>query len=144
MERVRLRPSFLPPVLQSESASEQAEILRSLEQEIKPIGIIEKMHVADVASITFEILRLRRCQIGIINTKFSTALEHVIGRLQRYFFEGASRSSLEERARALALEWFTRKEAKKQVQELLSQFKLDESAIEAEAIRSSTWNSSSD
>ena len=55
MQRVRLSPSFLPPVLQSKSASEQAEICRALEQDIRrPIGIIEKMHVADVAAITFE------------------------------------------------------------------------------------------
>jgi hypothetical protein len=139
MERVRLLPSFLPPVLNSESASEQAEICRALEQEIKSVGIIDKMYVADIASITFEILRYRRCQIGIINTSFRTALERLIAQLQRDpaqapSFDGHYGTS--EQARFLALKWFTDKAAKKQVSELLSQFELDESAIEAEAVRS--------
>ena len=41
-----------------------------------------------------------------------------------------------QEARALAEDWFTDKKAKKQVKEILSQFQLDESAIEAEAIKS--------
>jgi hypothetical protein len=141
MQRVRLSPSFLPPVLQSESASEQAEICRALEQDIRrPIGIIEKMHVADVAAITFEILRLRRSQTGIINTSFRTALESLIAELQRrprnVPYQDGRYGPPGEPARALALKWFTDKQGKKQVLELLSQFGLDESAIEAEAIRS--------
>jgi len=140
MERARLGPSFLPPVLKSESASEQAEIFRELRKEIKPIGVIDRMHVADVASITFEILRLRRCQIGIVNTRFRTALESIIAQLKRdpgkVPNQDGSYGPPGEQARVLALEWFTRKEAKKQVLELLSHFGLDESAIEAEAIRS--------
>jgi len=40
-----------------------------------------------------------------------------------------------EEAEDLALRWFTDREAKKQVAEVLGQFGLDESAIEAEAIR---------
>jgi hypothetical protein len=40
----------------------------------------------------------------------------------------------EEQAGDLALRWFTDRDAKKQVSELLAQFQLDESAIEAEAI----------
>ena len=129
MERVRLGPSFLPPVLKTESASEQAEICRELEQEIKPIGIIDKMHVADIASITFEILRLRRCQTGIINTSFRIALENVIEQLQRDpdqgSYEDGHYPNPRKKARVLALEWFTDKEAKKQVLELLNQFGLD-------------------
>jgi hypothetical protein len=41
-------------------------------------------------------------------------------------------------ARELAHAWFTDKEAQKQVSETLSRFDLDESAIEAEAIRKSS------
>jgi len=50
MERIRLRSPFLPPVLISESANEQAEIRKALEQEIKPINSIEKMYVDDIGS----------------------------------------------------------------------------------------------
>src|SRR4029077_21021271 len=42
------------------------------------------------------------------------------------------------KAHALAHAWFTDQEAKKQVSETLSRFDLDESAIEAEAIRKSS------
>jgi hypothetical protein len=45
---------------------------------------------------------------------------------------------VEDEAQALAHAWFTDQEAKKQVSELLSRFNLDESAIEAEAIRKSS------
>ena len=45
---------------------------------------------------------------------------------------------VEDEAQALAQSWFTDQEAKKQVSETLSRFDLDESAIEAEAIRRSS------
>ena len=45
---------------------------------------------------------------------------------------------VEDEAEALAQAWFTDQEAKKQVSETLSRFDLDESAIEAEAIRRSS------
>jgi hypothetical protein len=45
---------------------------------------------------------------------------------------------VEDEAQALAQAWFTDQEAKKQVSETLSRFNLDESAIEAEAIRRSS------
>jgi hypothetical protein len=45
---------------------------------------------------------------------------------------------VKDKAEALAHAWFTDQEAKKQVSEILSRFNLDESAIEAEAIRRSS------
>jgi hypothetical protein len=45
---------------------------------------------------------------------------------------------VEDEAQTLAQSWFTDQEAKKQVSEILSGFDLDESAIEAEAIRRSS------
>jgi len=45
---------------------------------------------------------------------------------------------VEGEAEALAQAWFTDQEAKKQVSEILAGFDLDESAIEAEAIRRSS------
>jgi hypothetical protein len=43
-----------------------------------------------------------------------------------------------DEAKVLAQAWFTDQDAKRQVLETLSRFKLDESAIEAEAIRKSS------
>jgi hypothetical protein len=45
---------------------------------------------------------------------------------------------VDDEAEALAQAWFTDQEAKKQVSEILARFDLDESAIEAEAIRRSS------
>ena len=45
---------------------------------------------------------------------------------------------MRDEAQDLAYAWFTDQEAKKQVSEILSRFDLDESAIEAEAIRRSS------
>jgi hypothetical protein len=135
VERVRRDPSFLPPVLISESAEEQKEILRALEQEIKPSGIIEKMYVADNASMVFETLRLRRALVGIINTNFRAALQDVLARLLRK--PGVEGSYLPEEAEVLAMKWFSDKDARERVSQILRQFHLDKSVIEAEAIRRS-------
>jgi hypothetical protein len=136
MHRVRLRSPFLPPVLISESADEQAEIYRALEQEIRPTNIIEKMYVADYASIAFETLRFRRCKTAIINSSFRAALQSLLAELLRE--PGQFDDYVPVEAKNLAVAWFSDKEAKKQVSEILRRFHLDESAIEAEAIRRSS------
>ena len=133
MHRVRLRPPFLPPVLISESADEQEGMYWALEQEVRPTNIVEKMHVADYASIAFETLRLRRCKTAIINSSFRAALQNLLAQLLRE--PGQFDDYVPEEAEALALAWFSDKKAREQVSQILSQFHLDESAIEAEAIR---------
>ena len=52
-----------------------------------------------------------------------------------YDVEDSDDYDVEDRAQALAGPWFTDKEAKKEVSEILSKFELDESAIEAQAFR---------
>jgi len=124
------------PLLVTESAAEFDALRDAFEQEIKPRGIIEQMYVHDVSSIVWEILRLRRCKVVIINSAFRSALQDLLKQLLRQ--PGQSGYEVEDEAQALAQAWFTDQEAKKQVSELLSQFELDESAIEAEAIRRSS------
>jgi hypothetical protein len=94
------------------------------------------MYVHDICSIVWEILRLRRCKVVIINSAFRSALEHLLVQLLKE--PGQYDYQVEGEARALAQAWFTDQEAKKQVSETLSRFDLDESAIEAEAIRMSS------
>jgi hypothetical protein len=124
------------PLLITESADEFDALRDAFEQEIKPRGIIEQIYVHDISSIVWEILRLRRCKVVIINSVFRSALqnllEELLGQANEDPFE------VGDEAQALAQAWFTDQEAKKQVSELLSQFELDESAIEAEAIRRSS------
>jgi hypothetical protein len=63
-------------------------------------------------------------------------LEHLLPQLLRQ--PDQYEDDVRDEAQDLAYAWFTDQEAKKQVSELLSGFELDESAIEAEAIRRSS------
>jgi hypothetical protein len=146
--RPRNELALLPkvPVLITESADEFDALRDAFEREIKPRGIIEQMYVHDICAIVWEILRLRRCKVVIINSAFRSALEDLLERLLiepgQYSLDRRQRI----RAQLLARLWFTDKEAKKEadkeakkeVSDILSEFELDESAIEAEAIRKST------
>jgi hypothetical protein len=136
--RRRNELTLLPklPLLITESADEFDALRDAFKQEIKPRGIIEQMYVHDISSIVWEILRLRRCKVVIINSAFRSALQSLLKQLLRQ--PGQSEYHVEGEAEALAQAWFTDQEAKKQVSELLSRVKLDESAIEAEAIRRSS------
>jgi hypothetical protein len=124
------------PLLITESAEEFDALRDAFEREIKPRGIIEHMYVDDISSIVWEILRLRRCKVVIINSAFRSALQDLLRQLLRQ--PGQSEYHVKDEAEALAQAWFTDEEAKKQVSEILSRFDLDESAIEAEAIRKSS------
>ena len=124
------------PLLITESPDEFDALRDAFEREIKPRGIIEQMYVHDICSIVWEILRLRRCKVVIINSAFRSALEHLLVQLLRQ--PGQYEFQLQDGAQTLAHAWFTDQEAKKQVSEILSRFDLDESAIEAEAIRRSS------
>jgi hypothetical protein len=138
--RPRNELALLPkvPVLITESADEFDALRDAFEREIKPRGIIEQMYVHDICAIVWEILRLRRCKVVIINSAFRSALEDLL----EWLLIEPGQYSLDRRqrirAQVLARLWFTDKEAKKEVSEILSEFELDESAIEAEAIRKST------
>ena len=124
------------PLLITEAADEFDALRDAFEQEIKPRGIIEHMYVHDISSIVWEILRLRRCKVVIINSAFRSALQDLLKQVLRQ--PGQSEYNVEDEAQTLAQSWFTDQEAKKQVSEILSGFDLDESAIEAEAIRRSS------
>jgi hypothetical protein len=124
------------PLLITESADGFDALRNAFEQEIKPQGIIEQMYVHDISAIVWEILRLRRCKVVIINSAFRSALQSLLKQLLRQ--PGQYEYEVEDEAQELAHAWFTDQEAKKQVSEILSRFDLDESAIEAEAIRSSS------
>jgi hypothetical protein len=136
--RRRNELTLLPklPLLITESADEFDALRDTFEQEIKPRGIIEQMYVHDMSAIVWEILRLRRCKVVVINSAFRSALQDLLTQLLKE--PGQYDWHVQNEAQALAQGWFTDKEAKKQVSEILSRFDLDESAIEAEAIRRSS------
>src|SRR5437773_4867288 len=67
------------PLLITESADEFDALRDAFEREIKPRGIVEQMYVPDISSIVWEILRLRRCKVVIINAAFRSALQELLG-----------------------------------------------------------------
>ena len=79
--RRRNELALLPklPLLITESADEFDALRDAFEREIKPRGIIEQMYVHDISAIVWEILRLRRCKVIIINSAFRSALENLLG-----------------------------------------------------------------
>jgi hypothetical protein len=121
------------PLLVTESEDDFGALTSELKQEIEPRGVIEQMYVADIAALVWEILRLRRCKVGIINTAFKEALSEIVYRLAGEPETGTPESEWVDR---VCLDWFSKRAARKEVLELLEKFRLDESAIEAEAIRS--------
>src|SRR5262249_3884842 len=153
--------SFLTklPLLRSESEREFEQLLSALKDEIQPHRVIEDMYVAEIAIIIWEILRLRRCKMTILNAAFRRALRDLIDEsawqavpledrtdLQSSFelpsFELKPMSEAErERSRKvsdLAERWFTSKSAKQKVSGILRKSQQDESAIEVRAIRASS------
>ena len=106
------------PLLITEAADEFDALRDAFEQEIKPRGIIEQMYVHDISSIVWEILRLRRCKVVIINSAFRSALQDLLKQVLRQ--PGQYEHHVEREAQILAQSWFTDQEAKKQVSEILS------------------------
>jgi hypothetical protein len=128
--RIRLLPDT--PLLISESCAEFESIRWALEQEIRPGGPIEHVYVHDIASLVWEILRLRRWKAAILNTALRDALRRVLNQVLKQPGESlfAERVGLED----LIKRWFSNAEARAEVLDLLQEFKLDESAIEADAM----------
>lgn len=126
VKRFRSRPRA--PILITESGEEFDNLLNQLEREIEPQGVLEKMLVESIAQTVWEIRRYQRVKPGIINTRFKNALQRLL--------EQAGLDSDSEESQELAERWFTEPAAKQEVTEELRQIGLDESAIEAEAVRS--------
>src|ERR1700730_680205 len=123
------------PLLLTESKDEFDLIRDTLNDQIKPRGIIEQMYVEDIAYLVWEILRLRRSKAAIINLAFRDALTGVVTQLLSN--PGDWKNRQKDRAEKLAREWFSDPDVKKQIAGLLREFDLDETAIEAEAFRKS-------
>ena len=121
------------PVLNSESTDEFDAIYEALEREIKPRGPIERMYTDDISVILWEILRLRRCKTAIINAAYRAALECLLKQFLK--LPDQPDYAVREEAERRAARWFTDQTAKDEVTELLARFGLDDSAIEAEAVR---------
>jgi hypothetical protein len=124
-----LLPAF--EVLITESVDKFNRVRDAFLQEIKPRGIIDEILVADTVQSTWEIVRLRRCKAVIVNLSYRAALKTI---LRTHSDIG---SDIYNDIDNLSYYYFTNRRIKKRVLRFLAEFQLDESAIEAEAIRKS-------
>ena len=118
-----------PPLLLTESQSEFDDLEAGFRKEILPRGIVEQIYFDDIIASVWEILRLRRCKTAIVNIAFKQAVRALLNTQLEYDYF---------RANVLAERWFNDPAARTEVAEILGEFNLDESAIEAEAIRNSS------
>ena len=120
------------PLLITESRDDFDALKAALTSEIKPRGIVQQLYLADCATLVWEISRVRRCKVAIVNTAFKGAVWCIVDRLLDHPGMGTAERKWVD---AVSRDWFSKPTARKEVLELLDKFHLDESAIEAEAIR---------
>ena len=123
-------PYFRTIVLKTESEDEFVKMVEKLERDIQPENFIEELYVNEVAALTWEIIRYRRCKTAIITNANHTALKSIL--LQIRFKPKSSETLAADR---LAHEWYYSQKAKEDIAALLKEAGRDESAVEAEAFR---------
>ena len=112
----------LPPLLITESDEEFNRIRDALYQEIKPNGIIESMYVDEIADLIWQIIRLKRCKVGVINYSFHGSSAFILRRLM-------------DAGPDIARDWISDPTIAKAVEHHLATYKLDSSIIIADAIK---------
>jgi hypothetical protein len=120
-------------LLATEREEEFRELHTALVQELKPRGAVEKIFVGDLAACVWEILRLRRAKTALINMGFEGAKFQILYRLED---KPSPDSLVYSELQGRAIGWtIGNEEDRKQMSSTLKEYSLDETAIEAEAIR---------
>ena len=91
------------------------------------------MYLADIAYLEWEIKRLRRGKIAMLNTAFRKALEKLLTELMRAPHQESW--EVDDKASAIAFDWFSSAKTKKRVAALLASYGLDTTAIEAKVLQ---------
>jgi hypothetical protein len=120
---------FPSPVLiteRKEEFDEFDELHAALTQELAPRGIVEKLFVADIANLVWEMRRLRRSKTAILDMASKDAVRRIL-----CGFTAVDR----DWAEAASTVWLTHTGFREDIIEKLEASGLDESAIEAEAMR---------
>jgi len=144
------------PVLVTESEEEFNRFFEALKDELKQYGIVDRLLIKDIAELAWEIRRNRCAKVSCINSAILPALNNLLTPIIRRQLAEAvppkkrtqkpealvinfepSEAELEVRAEVdrLAHQWFVDENAKQQILEMLAENKIDEYAIETEAMR---------
>ena len=68
-----------PPLIEGEDAAAYDQLLARFCAAVKPVDIIDEIFIADVASLEWEVLRLRRLKWSLIRAPALEALENFLG-----------------------------------------------------------------
>ena len=117
---------FSSPVLITENQEEFDKVLEALAQDLAPRNTVEKWFVADIAYLVWETLRLRRVKAAVWNMAQKDAVLRILWGLPAVDRDWAVKASAV---------WLTHAGIREDIMERLEESGLDESAIEAEAMR---------
>ena len=68
-----------PPLIEGEDAAAYDQLLARICAAVKPVDIIDEIFIADVVSLEWEVLRLRRLKWSLIRAPALEALENFLG-----------------------------------------------------------------
>ena len=68
-----------PPLIEGEDAAAYDQLLARIFAAVKPVDVIDEMFTADVVSLEWEVLRLRRLKWSLIRARGLKALEDFLG-----------------------------------------------------------------
>lgn len=129
------KPTKLP-LLRSESPTEFLAVRTRMYFEIQPQGAIEEHYVEDIVALVWDIKRQRGLRISTIQLAYGPALRKLLGHLVATSRSGLRQVPPEQDVNELAQGWLENDPAaKEEVADILGRVGLDESAIEAEAMK---------
>jgi hypothetical protein len=73
-----------PPLIEGEDAATYDELLARIRAAVKPVDVIDEMFIADVVSLEWEVLRLRRLKTSLIRARGLEALERFLRQALAY------------------------------------------------------------
>jgi hypothetical protein len=132
MKLKRRRQKLGPALLWSESPKDYEASLEELKRDLQPRSVIMRMFVEDYAKLTWEIARYDRAIVALLNAASPRALTNV---LRPIFFGPAKLEKGDAPARDLAEEAIRFSDGADRALKLLNEVGLDETAVEAEALR---------
>ena len=134
-QNIELQLFSKTPLLVTESEQDFSVLSAALMQEIKPHGIVQQLYLADFVTRVWEILRVQRCKVAIVNTAFKDALSEIVYRLAGEPEMGTPELEWVDR---VCLDWFSKPEVRKEVLQLLAEFRLVDIEVLA-AVGQTDW-----
>lgn len=127
-DRPKLPVRTRRPLLTTESAADFEALRTRFTDDVNPRDAIERMHCDDIVNLVWEIMRLRRAKVALLNLALRDALFEILVEKLHEFERG-------QKTLATLAKWSTDEEIRENVANVLVKHRLDESIIEAEAFR---------